>query len=82
MKEQEVWHGPSHYQIKVKGQLFGSQWSNWFNSMTIESKEGVTNITGKVEDSATLDELLVRVRNLGLIQVSIERIESEQNKIT
>ena len=78
MKKQQAWHGPSHYQIKVKGRL-GSQWSDWFEGMTIESEEAETIIRGKVSDQPALHGLLVRVRDLGLPLISVERVEPEQN---
>ena len=78
MKKQQAWHGPSHYQIKVKGRL-GSQWSDWFEGMTIESEGAVTTITGKVLDQPALHGLLVRIRDLGLPLISVKRVESEQN---
>ncbi len=78
MKKQQTWHGPSHYQIKVKGCL-GSQWSDWFEGMTIESAGCMTTIIGKVADQAALHGLLVRVRDLGLPLISVKRVEAEQN---
>ena len=78
MKKQQAWHSPSHYQIKVKGRL-GSQWADWFEGMTIASERGVTTITGKVVDQAALHGLLIRVRDLGLHLISVERVEPEQN---
>ncbi|MDY6793454.1 MAG: hypothetical protein SWH54_19500 [Thermodesulfobacteriota bacterium] len=78
MAKHKVWHGPADYQIKVKGNL-GSQWSDWFEGMTIESEGAFTNITGKVLDQPALHGLLVRVRDLGLPLISVKRVEFEQN---
>ena len=76
MAKQKVWHGPVDYQIKVKGNL-GSQWSDWFEGMTITSEEGVTTITGKVADQAALHGLLIRIRDLGLPLISVKRVEPD-----
>ncbi len=76
MAKHKVWHGPADYQIKVKGQL-GSQWSNWFEGMIIESDKAATTMTGKVMDQSALHGLLVRVRDLNLPLISVKRIESE-----
>jgi hypothetical protein len=76
MTTQPFWHDPAHYQIKVKG-ILGNRWSNWFEGMTIESKDGVTNISGNVADQAALHGLLVRIRDLGLTLISVMRVESE-----
>ena len=77
MAKKEVWHGPADYQIKVKGNL-GSQWSDWFSGMTIESEGAVTTITGKVLDQPALHGVLVRIRDLGLPLIWVKRVECEQ----
>jgi len=77
MAKKEVWHGPADYQIKVKGNL-GTQWSDWFSGMTIESEGTVTTITGKVLDQPALHGLLVRIRDLGLPLIWVKRVECEQ----
>ena len=79
MAEHKVWHGPADYQIKVKGRL-GSQWSDWFEGMIIESVGSLTTMTGKVMDQSALHGLLVRVRDLNLPLISIKRIETTSRK--
>ena len=74
MIKQQTWHGPAQYQIKVKGNL-GKKWSDWFDGMSIECGNGFTTITGNVADQAALHGLIVRIRDLGLILISIQRIE-------
>ena len=76
MTIQHAWNGPSHYQIKVKGQL-GSQWSDWFEDMTITYQEGMTTIAGEVLDQAALHGLLIRVRDLGLTLISVECVQPD-----
>jgi len=76
LAKHKVWHGPADYQIKVKGRL-ESQWSDWFESMIIESVGSLTTITGKVLDQSALHGLLVKVRDLNLPLISVKRIESE-----
>jgi hypothetical protein len=78
MTKQHAWQGPAYYQIKVKGCL-GCQWSDWFEGITIASERGMTTITGEVADQAALHGLLIRVRDLGLPLISVERVEPEQN---
>ncbi len=78
MVTQNVWHGAADYQIKVKGKL-GNQWSEWFEGMTVTSEGAVTTISGRVVDQPALHGLLVRIRDLGLPLISVERLESEQN---
>lgn len=78
MNLKRTWHGPACYQIKVKGRL-GSQWSEWFEGMTISYEEGVTAISGRVADQAALHGLLVRIRDLGLQLISVTRIDSTKS---
>ena len=68
-----VWHGPVDYQIVVKGKL-GERWSDWFSGMTIASHGDVTILTGTRMDQSALHGLLVRIGDLGLPLISVERI--------
>jgi len=74
MAKHNAWHGPANYQIKVKG-LLGRQWSDWFGGMAIESEGAVTTLTGRVLDQSALHGLLVRVQDLGLPLISVNRVE-------
>jgi hypothetical protein len=77
MAKHNAWHGPADYQIKVKGRL-GSQWSDWFGGMAVESEGAVTTLTGRVSDQSALHGLLIRVRDLGLPLISVKRGESRK----
>jgi hypothetical protein len=79
MSIENTWYGPAWYQIKVKGRL-GSQWSDWFDGMTITSEGGVTTLTGEVTDQAALHGLFIRIRDTGLQLISVNRIESNLNE--
>lgn len=71
---------PAIYSIRVKGHL-GSQWSEWFDRMTITLEtDGTTTIAGPVVDQAALHGLLVRVRDLGLELVSVNQTGPEQER--
>ena len=64
---------PTLYRIRVKGHL-RPEWSEWFDNMTIiPEKNGDTTLSGLVVDQAALHGLLVKVRDLGLELVSVER---------
>ncbi len=66
---------PVIYQIRVKGQL-RPEWSDWFEGMTVVPEEsGNTTIAGPIVDQPALHALLVRVRDLGLVLVSLNCVE-------
>ena len=76
MNIDKTWHGPANYEIKVRGRL-GSQWSDWFEGMTITYLEGITTIAGEVLDQAALHGLLNRIRDLGLELESLNRTKKK-----
>jgi hypothetical protein len=69
-------HLPVLYRIKLKGHL-DSKWSDWFAEMAISSEGGETILTGRVADQAALHGLLIRIRDLNLTLLQVERMESE-----
>ncbi len=66
---------PTIYIIRVKGQL-SPRWSEWFEGMQVTPEEnGDTMISGPVADQPALHALLVRIRDLGLTLLSVDRQE-------
>ncbi len=64
------------YEIRIKGHL-GSQWTDWFEGLTIRLEEGGdTLLTGPVTDQAALYGLLKKVRDLGMPLLSVNRVQS------
>jgi hypothetical protein len=62
------------YKIKVQGHLDPS-WSCWLHDLTIEQQAGgETLLTGTIRDQAALHGLLNKIRDLGLLLLSVERI--------
>lgn len=62
------------YQIRVEGHL-GDRWAGWFEGLTIsQEKDGITVLTGPLADQAALHGLLVRIRNLCLPLISVNRV--------
>ena len=59
------------YEIQVKGSL-DARWNELFEGMTIAWKNNVTTISGMVADQAALHGLLARVRDYGLVLISIK----------
>jgi hypothetical protein len=65
--------GLANYRIKLKGCL-DNRWSDWFGKMVIFSEGEETILTGQVSDQAALHGLLVRIRDLNLTLLSVERL--------
>jgi hypothetical protein len=66
---------PLIYQIRVKGHL-GSDWAEWFGSLTItQDKNGDSLLNATVLDQAALHGLLKKVRDLGLVLISVNPVE-------
>ena len=72
---------PTIYQIRVKSHL-GPEWTDWFEGLTITLEEdGNTLLTGSMLDQAALYGLLKKVRDLGLLLVSVNPVQFHQNPL-
>ena len=61
------------YQIEIQGHL-GLRWSDWFEGVTIVLEEdGNTLLVSSVIDQAALHGLLKKIRDLGMILVSVNQ---------
>jgi hypothetical protein len=68
------YHAPAHYRIKLKERL-DHIWSDWFEQMVMSTENDQTTLIGPVADQAALHGLLVRIRDLNLTLIEVERIE-------
>ena len=66
---------PAYYRIQVKGHL-DERWSAWFDGLTVTAGEEETVISGLVLDQPALHSLLTRVRDLGLLLLSLQRFNA------
>jgi len=64
------------YEIRVEGVL-DHRWTAWFEGLEIASDHSQTVISGPVLDQAALHGLLNRVCDLGLVIVSVRRLDPE-----
>ena len=69
VREKEV--DKAFYEIQVRGFL-DARWNELFDGMTIAWQNNVTTISGPVADQAALHGLLARVRDFGLVLISIK----------
>ena len=65
---------PVRYRICVLGQLDDS-WSSWFDGLEIAPQtDGTTLLTGFLRDQAALHGILMRIRDLGLPLIAVQRL--------
>ena len=64
------------YEIRVEGVL-DQRWTAWFEGLEIASDDSQTIISGRVADQAALHGLLNRVCDLGLVIVSVRRLDPD-----
>ena len=74
MTNPHKYHGLTDYRIKLKEHL-DPKWSDWFEQMAISTEGDQTMLTGPVADQAALHGLLIRIRDLNLTLLSVERLE-------
>ena len=72
---------PSHiqvYQIRIKGHL-EADWTDWFDGLAITlQNNGETLLSGPVVDQAALHGLLRKVRDVGMVLLSVMCMQSDQ----
>lgn len=65
--------GPEHYQIRVKGQL-ERRWEHWFDGLRLSIDHDTTMLSGTLADQAALYGVLLKIRDLGLPLLSVQRL--------
>jgi hypothetical protein len=73
MAEGNEFDRPGMYEIWVRGKL-GKMWSEWFDEFEITVNDEKTLLSGQVTDQAALHGLLSKIRDVGLILLSIQRV--------
>ncbi|MGC9393490.1 MAG: hypothetical protein ACP5J4_01400 [Anaerolineae bacterium] len=63
-----------HYEIQVEGHL-AVDWSEWFEGLTVRQEaSGETVLCGSL-DQAALHGVLAKVRDLGLVLLTVQRMD-------
>ena len=82
--QQRQWTAPANhdrvaliYQIRLQGHL-DKRWSAWLDGLAVIHKEdGTTLLSGALTDQAALYGVLIKIRDLGLPLLSVQRVERE-----
>ena len=65
------------FEIRLKGHL-EARWELWFDGLTVTLEEnGNTLLSGPLADQAALHGILKKVRDLGLILLSVNSVEPD-----
>ncbi len=68
----------SVYEIRVQGRL-DQRWSTWFDGLTISYEgEDITVLRGPLVDEAALHGVLIKVRDLALPLLSVNRVPANK----
>jgi hypothetical protein len=79
MKTQQTLNTPVLYEIRVAGHL-SANWAARFEGLSmLHEPEGETVLTGS-HDQAALHGVFVKIRDLGLYLISVNRVEDEGSK--
>ena len=66
---------PIIYHIRVAEQL-GDQWEEWFSPLIIyHEANGNTMLSGPIRDQGELHGILIKVRDLNLTLLAVNRVE-------
>ena len=70
------------YEIKIKGEL-DPLWIEWFENLTLAHDcEGNTLLTGPIVDHTALHSILLKIRDLNLKLISVNKIECDSDEIS
>jgi hypothetical protein len=69
------------YEIRIQGHL-DQHWSTWFDGLAISSEnDGSTLLRGPLVDEAALHGVLIKVRDLALPLLAVNRITSSRAEL-
>ena len=76
MKTKRTMNAPELYEIRVAGHL-SDNWAARFEGLSMRHEpEGETVLSGKL-DQAAMHGVLMKIRDLGLNLISVNRVEAE-----
>jgi hypothetical protein len=64
---------PAVYRLRV-GEQLDQRWAAWFDGLSLASDEHSTTLTGQLPDQSALHAVLRKLRDLGLVLLSVERL--------
>ncbi len=69
-----------YYEIHIEGNL-SNRWSDWFAGLNItQGSNNETILTGELQDQADLYGVLMKIRDLHLVLISVNRVAQPENE--
>ncbi len=70
--------GSGCYEFRVEGHL-PDRWEAWFEDLSIVREVGgTTTLSGQVADQSALHSILLKIRNINLNLISVNRIAMDE----
>ncbi len=67
---------PGDYELRIGGHL-DDHWAAWFGDLTFTREpDGTTTLRGRVADQSALHGILMKIRDLGIILLSVRAIDA------
>lgn len=67
---------PGDYELRV-GQHLADHWAEWFGGLALTREpDGTTTLRGRVADQSALHGILIKIRDLGIILLSVRAIDA------
>ena len=64
-----------YYRITIQGHL-AEGWARWFDGLSITNDaDGTAILAGHIDDQAALHGVLIRIRDLGLPLIAVQRVD-------
>lgn len=71
--------GPVDYEFRLQEPL-GDRWAAWFEGLEItRAPDGGTILRGPLTDQAALHGVLIKIRDLGLTLISVNRLDASSD---
>lgn len=66
---------PGDYEVRV-GRHLDDRWADWFGGLTMTREpDGTTTLRGPVADQAALHGILMKIRDLGMVLLTVRAID-------
>lgn len=76
----EEYSGSGLYEFRIEGHL-PDKWETWFEGLSITREiDGTTILRGQVSDQSALHSVLLKIRNMNLNLISVNRFGADEER--